>query len=229
MKSDRNRKRFLFVEGSSDKNITSEILDIYLPHWQIVSRRKKSKNPIKDPRIDIIDARGINNITSERLATAASDSNLHSLGIVIDADTNAQSRWDGICQTCKAVDELDHIPFPKQIPNQGFVEKIDNDKKFGIWVIPDNHSPGMTETLLSQLIPNDREDLWIHVQTSVSQAKQLGATFDDKHLDKAHIYTWLAWHHKPGAWLKTGERAVFNFDHPQVHAFVDWLKTLYDL
>ncbi|MBD2551861.1 hypothetical protein H6G51_01080 [Limnothrix sp. FACHB-708] len=225
MSSTSHRSRVLFVEGSSDKTIIKEILNIYLPHWKITRKRSGSSQP----QIDIQDLQGIKNITPDKIFNQLADPNVPALGIVIDADSSASDQWQEICQTCQSVEQLRSISFPNQIPENGFICSVSDDQKFGIWMMPDNRSPGMLETLLSQLIPNDREDLWTHLQNSVSQAKPLGATFDDKHLDKAHIYTWLAWHHKPGAWLKTGERAVFNFDHPQVHAFVDWLKTLYDL
>jgi len=225
MSSTSHRSRVLFVEGSSDKTIIKEILNIYLPHWKITRKRSGSSQP----QIDIQDLQGIRNITPDKIFNQLADPNVPALGIVIDADSSASDQWQEICQTCQSVEQLRSISFPSQIPENGFICSVSDDQKFGIWIMPDNRLPGMLETLLSQLIPNDREDLWTHLQNSVSQAKQLGATFDDKHLDKAHIYTWLAWHHKPGAWLKTGERAVFNFDHPQVHAFVDWLKTLYDL
>jgi len=225
MSSTSHRSRVLFVEGSSDKTIVKEILNTYLPHWQITRRRSRSSQS----QINIQDLQGIRNITPDKIFNQLADPNVPALGIVIDADSSASDQWQEICQTCQSVEQLRSISFPNQIPENGFICSVSDDQKFGIWMMPDNRSPGMLETLLSQLIPSDRENLWIHLQNSVSQAKQLGATFDDKHLDKAHIYTWLAWHHKPGAWLKTGERAVFNFDHPQVHAFVDWLKTLYDL
>jgi len=225
MSSTSHRSRVLFVEGSSDKTIIKEILNIYLPHWKITRKRSRSSQS----QINIQDLQGIRNITPDKIFNQLADPNVPALGIVIDADSSASDQWQEICQTCQSVEQLRSISFPNQIPENGFICSVSDDQKFGIWIMPDNRLPGMLETLLSQLIPNDREDLWTHLQNSVSQAKQLGATFDDKHLDKAHIYTWLAWHHKPGAWLKTGERAVFNFDHPQVHAFVDWLKTLYDL
>lgn len=225
MSSTSHRSRVLFVEGSSDKTIVKEILNTYLPHWQITRRRSGSSQS----QINIQDLQGIRNITPDKIFNQLADPNVPALGIVIDADSSASDQWQEICRTCQSVEQLRSISFPNQIPENGFICSVSDDQKFGIWMMPDNRSPGMLETLLSQLIPSDRENLWIHLQNSVSQAKQLGATFDDKHLDKAHIYTWLAWHHKPGAWLKTGERAVFNFDHPQVHAFVDWLKTLYDL
>ena len=225
MSSTSHQSRVLFVEGSSDKTIVKEILNTYLPHWQITRKRSGSSQP----QIDIQDLQGIKNITPDKIFNQLADPNVPALGIVIDADGSASDQWQEICQTCQSVEQLNSISFPNQIPGNGFICSVSDDQKFGIWMMPDNRSPGMLETLLSQLIPSDRENLWIHLQNSVSQAKQLGATFDDKHLDKAHIYTWLAWHHKPGAWLKTGERAVFNFDHPQVQAFVDWLKTLYDL
>ncbi|XGV86959.1 MAG: DUF3226 domain-containing protein [Limnothrix sp. BL-A-16] len=225
MSSASRKSRILFVEGSSDKTIVSEILNIYLPHWKITKKRSGSSQP----QIDIQDQQGISNITPDKIFNQLADPNVSALGVMVDADGSASDQWQEICRICQFVKQLNSISFPEQIPENGFVCSVTDNQKFGIWMMPDNRSPGMLETLLSCLIPSDRENLWIHLQASVDQAKRLGAPFSDHHLDKARIYTWLAWHHKPGAWIKTGERAVFNFDHPQIHAFVDWLKALYDL
>jgi len=225
MSSTSHQSRVLFVEGSSDKTIVKEILNTYLPHWKITRKRSGSSQP----QIDIQDLQGIKNITPDKIFNQLADPNVPALGIVIDADGSASDQWREICQTCQSVEQLNSISFPNQIPENGFICSVTDDQRFGIWMMPDNRSPGMLETLLSCLIPSDRENLWIHLQESVDQAKRLGAPFRDHHLDKARIYTWLAWHHKPGVWPDTAQRDVFNFDHPQVQAFVDWLKTLYDL
>jgi len=225
MSSIDRQSRVLLVEGSSDKTIFTEILNIYLPHWK-VSRRRSG---LSQEQINIQDLKGISNLTSDRIFDRLNQPNLSALGLVVDADSSLSDQWLDICQRCQIVEQLKTISFPEQIPENGFICSVTDNQKFGIWMMPDNRSPGMLETLLSQLIPSNRENLWIHLQDSVDQAKRLGAPFSNHHLDKARIYTWLAWHHKPGAWIKTGERAVFNFEHPQVQALVDWLKTLYDL
>ena len=89
---------------------------------------------------------------------------------------------------------------------------------------------GMLETFLTYMIPEDGATLWQFAQAVTSEAKGKGAVFTELHLDKANIYTWLAWQNPPGRQLHQAimER-ILHPNHPNAQRFVTWFKTLYGL
>lgn len=102
--------------------------------------------------------------------------------------------------------------------------------RFGIWIMPDNKMRGMLETFLTYMIPTDSATLWQFAQAVTNEAKGKGAVFTDPHLDKANIYTWLAWQNPPGRQLHQAimER-ILHPNHPNARRFVTWFKALYGL
>jgi ABC-type glycerol-3-phosphate transport system substrate-binding protein len=97
--------------------------------------------------------------------------------------------------------------------------------------MPDNQTQGMLETFLKYLVPDERQSLWEYAQEVTQEAKQKGARFKDPHhLDKANIYTWLAWQNPPGRQLHDAvKQKILNPNHPKAQDFVKWFKALYDL
>lgn len=89
---------------------------------------------------------------------------------------------------------------------------------------------GMLETFLTYMIPEDYKTLWQFAQTVTQEARNKGAMFTEAHLDKANIYTWLAWQSPPGRQLHQAimER-ILDPHHPNAQKFVSWFRTLYDL
>ncbi|MDJ0619196.1 MAG: hypothetical protein QNJ63_21055 [Calothrix sp. MO_192.B10] len=64
----------------------------------------------------------------------------------------------------------------------------------------------------------------------VTEAKSKGATFKEFHIDKANIYTCLAWQDSPGRQLHQAvKECILNPQHPQAQIFFNWFKNLYDL
>jgi hypothetical protein len=96
--------------------------------------------------------------------------------------------------------------------------------------MPDNKMRGMLETFLTYLIPIENEELWQFAQEVAQEVKNKGAVFTEPHLDKANIYTWLAWQDPPGRQLHQAimER-ILNPKHPNAQSFVTWFRNLYSL
>ncbi|BAY22113.1 hypothetical protein NIES2100_18760 [Calothrix sp. NIES-2100] len=205
----------LLVEGTDDLRVIPELIENNGIPWG-----KKNK-----PIVFIQDCGGYENINAELISTELQASGLTNLGIIIDADEDASARWTSIRNAC-----LQSIPtIPQQIPQTGLIIST-NGIKFGIWIMPDNLMRGMLETFLAYMIPDESEPLWQYAQEVVAEAKNRGALFIDPHVDKAHIYTWLAWQHPPGRQLHDAiKQRILNPIHPNAQIFVNWFKTLYDL
>ncbi|WP_335337837.1 DUF3226 domain-containing protein [Nostoc piscinale] len=67
-------------------------------------------------------------------------------------------------------------------------------------------------------------------QEVAQKAKNKGAPFKDSYIDKAKIYTWLAWQEEPGRQLHQAIKyKVLNSQHPNAQIFFTWFKNLYNL
>jgi hypothetical protein len=207
----------LLVEGKQDLRVIPELIEANGVAWG------NRRNPV----VLIRDLDGYENlINPEIIATELKASGLRALGIIIDADESPASRWSSIRNAC-----LKSIPtLPEVLPLKGLIHTTSEGIRFGIWMMPDNQMRGMLETFLSELLPEQQVELWQYAQETVQASKHKGAAFKDTHLDKANIYTWLAWQAPPGRQLHQAiMEKILDPRHPKSQAFVTWFKTLYTL
>jgi hypothetical protein len=148
------------------------------------------------------------------------------LGVMLDADTNAHGRYQSIQALCE--------PFfpalPANLPPDGLVAENLDQKRLGLWIMPDNVSEGNLETFLRFLVPNRLEPTWAHAVEAAKTAKRIGCEFRDSHIEKANLYTWLAWQDPPGQ--SPGEALTKKILDPNATggaAFVTWFRRLYQL
>jgi hypothetical protein len=209
--------KVLLVEGKQDVRVIPELIEANGVNW----------GTRKSPVVYIRDYDGYQNLVDpDVISTELQASGLSVLGIIIDADDNPLGRWQSVRSAClKSIFDI-----PETLPKEGLIHIASNGVKFGIWIMPDNKMRGMLETFLTYMIPIGNEALWQFAQEVVQEAKSKDAMFTDPHLDKANIYTWLAWQNPPGRQLHQAimER-ILNPNHPNAQKFVTWFKTLYDL
>jgi hypothetical protein len=148
----------------------------------------------------------------------------HRFGIVVDADDNPVKRWGEIRKITASLD----VSLPSQPSTEGdIVPGITPDRRFGVWMMPDNQTSGRLEDFLRTLIPAE-DKIWPHAQTSTEQAQALGAPFKPVHLGKAQFRTWLAWQEQPG--LPPGKaihRKLLSEDSPVALRFLGWFRRLF--
>ena len=207
----------LIVEGEQDKRVIPYLIEANGITW------KKGKEPV-----DIQPHGGDGFINPYMISTRLKETGLTHLGLILDADEDAAERWQSIRNACSQIESIP--PLPEQIPETGLIIKTLDDKKFGVWIMPDNQLKGMLETFLAYMIPSESEPLWQYAQEVVTEAKTKGAKFIDEHIDKAHIYSWLAWQNPPGRQLHNAiQEKILDPQHPKAQVFVKWFKDLYDL
>jgi hypothetical protein len=210
-------KNVLLVEGVQEVRVIPELIEANGIDWGT------KKNPI----VYIRDNVGYSNLSDpDLIATELQESGRSALGIVLDADEKPDDRWYSIRNAChKSVPDL-----PADLPENGLICDAPNGIKFGIWMMPDNKQSGMLETFLAYMIPNETEILWQFAQSSVEEAKTQGAKFTEFQIDKANIYTWLAWQNPPGRQLHQAVmEKILDPKHPRAQKFVTWFKELYGL
>lgn len=145
------------------------------------------------------------------------------LGVVLDADENVESRWQSIR------DKLQNYPYNlPAVPDPGgtIVDAVEDKPRLGFWLMPNNVDPGMLEDFCRQLAP---DDAIAFAEDCVTQAREKSfATFRDAHRSKAVVHTYLAWQDEPGKPLGQSITArVLRPETATAATFADWLRALY--
>lgn len=159
---------------------------------------------------------------------------LEILGIVIDADENAGNRWQAIRNRLA---EAGYIDLPKKPKKEGTIILGGGDDDLptvGIWLMPDNSTKGMLETLIGFLVTDRSPDsLWQYAEQATNHVcgnRKTFKSFSTTKLPKAVLHTWLAWQKKPGLAIGTAITASYlDTNHPVVDDFVIWIKRLFQL
>jgi len=215
----------LLVEGDTDKRVIPEFIEQNGIEWE---NNKKQPIVYIKPENGIDDLLNIDVIKSELNRTS-----LKNLGIILDADEKPKDRQEAINNICKSLKEDQRFLLSDNLTEDGLIFELKYGVKFGIWMMPDNQNQGMLETFLFYLITdNNPEDnpLWQYTKEVVKEAKQKGATYKDVHLDKAKIYTWLAWQNEPGRQLHQAiKEKILNPKHSLGQSFFRWFRQLYNL
>jgi hypothetical protein len=149
------------------------------------------------------------------------------LGVMLDADASPRGRYERVRQLCSPL----FPAFPAELSSSGLICQNDEDqKRFGLWIMPDNSSEGSLETFLKHLIPGESELLWKHAIESVSAARTIGAKCREAHSEKANLYTWLAWQDPPGQSPGTSlKRKILDPRSAGAEPFVKWFCELFSL
>lgn len=201
----------LIFEGPDDKHVVMNLLFNHEHEGEPLCDHFNEK--VKDGVDHLVDT-----LHEELGAT-----DLGRLGVILDADTDLGKQWarvtrvlDGYgCRNVPAVPSVD-----------GTIVETTDDKKIGIWVMPDNQSTGALEDFVGRLIA-EGDVLWPKAQTDVNSIPIENRRFKATYLSKAHVHTWLAWQEEPGTRMgETFKKKYLDPNHPQANVFVTWIKRL---
>ena len=152
-------------------------------------------------------------------------SSYEAIGLVLDADQpDISVRW----QQLQSLSELKPYGLPARPDPAGtIIDGPPDHPRLGIWLMPDNTSPGMLEDFLLHLAHPD--GIAAARDTVAGVRGQPWAPFRDVHHSKAVIHTWLAWQDEPGKPLGQSITSHALRPHtPIAISFTDWLKRLFN-
>lgn len=232
----KNNSKIFLVEGAKDKRVIPYLMEHNGIKWE------QKKEPVNIVILNSNQDRENESLNNEQtindITTFLKGSQLSALGLMLDNDYRPQDKWKSVKNICeKAIrkyyedqyPDLEIPQFPDQLENDGLIIDLENNIKFGIWMMPDNQTEGMLETFLSYLISADNNETWLYAQETAIEAKRKGASYKEFHQDKAKIYTWLAWQDEPGSQLHEAiNYKILDPQHPKGQAFVNWFKNLYN-
>jgi hypothetical protein len=203
-------KNTLLVEGRDDQFVLFSLFEYY---------------QIPDKSIDVRPQEGIDGVlqTLEAALAAGSPSNI--LGVLVDADSSPNNRWQAIKDR---LTKASYNNIPANLNSAGTIIMQPGKPTVGVWLMPNNTLPGMLENFVSSLIPDRENDpLWKLSENCVQEAIKLSLEIPQA---KAHIHTYLAWQKEPGSPL--GLSITKKYLDPgalPAHQFINWLRQLYNL
>jgi len=145
-------------------------------------------------------------------------------GLVVDANGNAQARWDSIRRT---LGEYEYAQVPERLsPGGMIVPGTAHRPLFGAWIMPDNGSPGALEDFAAALV-SQGDVLWVRAGEAIDAIPEHDRRFPAGRRSKAHMHTWLAWQEQPGSPMGQAiGKGDLDAQAPAAQQFVAWLRRL---
>lgn len=176
-----------------------------------------------DQRVRVKPSGGINQLLAD-LPTQLKESDLARLGVVVDADTDAQGWWDAL----RAVlFKFGYSHVPRKPSATGTIITDVDRPTVGIWIMPDNQHPGAVEHFARQLVAS-ADVLWPEAEATIRRVAMIDRRFAPVYEMKAIIHTWLAWQAEPGRPM--GQAITKRFLDPasaHANALYAWLRALF--
>lgn len=207
MPSPRQTPRLLWVEGKDDRAVTQSLCAVHnLP--------EVFKIQAKD---------GIDELLGT-FFTELRSPGAERFGLVVDANGDAQARWDSIRNT---LESEGYGGVPKQLAANGMiVPGTSHRPMFGAWIMPDNAATGAIEDFAARLV-SDGDALWSHATDAIDRIPETDRRFPPVRRAKAQIHTWLAWQESPGSPMGQAiTKGDLDARAPLAEAFVAWLRRL---
>ena len=148
------------------------------------------------------------------------------VGVVMDADADLGARWQSL-RDIFARAGYPNVP-NRPDPNGTILDEPSGTflPRAGVWLMPDNKTPGILEDFLRFLVPDRQSALFAHAERSVATVPE--RLFSENDAPKAVIHTWLAWQEEPGRPYGTAITARFlDSELPQARPLADWLGRLF--
>lgn len=152
------------------------------------------------------------------------------IGLVVDANDNGpDSRWAKIKSILSGYFSEETLKAIAPKP-EGIVVQEQGLPSVGIWIMPDNQSPGYLEHFVAGMIP-DGDKVWGFAEITVGQLeREEFCRFKAAKHQKALVHTWLAWQEEPGKPFGTAlESKYLDANAPAVEPFLKWMKRTFQL
>lgn len=145
------------------------------------------------------------------------------VGVLVDADDDHEARWGEVSSRI-AEGGIQTPPTPD--PAGTVINNEPPLPRVGIWIMPDNQSPGELEDFVIDMIPDD-DPVWPRSVNYINGIPRVERRFTDGKIDRSKLYAWLATRRNPphiGAAIGAGD---FDLRTERCQRFVAWLERLY--
>lgn len=206
----------LLVEGNDDFHVIHSLCkQFYVPVRNL-------ENP-SGGEFSVKDCKGINELLEQIPVLFKSSNPLTTIGIIVDADVNLNSRYASIKNILQDIG----FSLPEVIPTEGLIVTSEKNK-IGVWIMPNNNLNGMLEDFLSFLVP-DNDKLLPIIKTNLNEIENQNLNnYLPIHKSKAIIHSWLAIQEDPGTPLGQGiTKRYLTTDEETCSLLINWLNDLF--
>ena len=199
-----NNDRVLLVEGTDDEHVVRHLRHGHQPM----------------PKFSIQNKEGIENLLDDIGLEILAPSR-KAIGIIVDANDDLDARWHAVANRLR--DE--NIEVPTSPEPTGTI--IFSTPRIGLWLMPDNTSPGELENFVSEMIPDD-DPIWPRSQSYIDGIPESDRKFTEKKILRAKVHAWLATRRDPRP-MGTAIRARdLHIDGTLSTTFAKWLRQLFE-
>ena len=168
-----NNDRVLLVEGPNDKHVVRHLCN---RHQAIPEFCIRDKGGIER----LLEGIGLEILAPSRKA----------VGILVDVNDNLDARWNAVANRLQE----ESIEVPNSPELTGTI--IDSNPRVGIWLMPNNTSPGELENFVSEMIPDD-DPVWPLSEDYIDGIPEKARKFTEKKILRAKVHAWLATRENP--------------------------------
>jgi len=195
--------KLLLVEGPDDKHVVEHLRRRLASDLVFHCEDKGGSEPL-------LNAIDVEITTDGRVA----------LGILMDANDDLAARWQAIGHRLLG----ENVRLPLRPERGGTV--IDSDPRVGVWLMPDNATPGELENFVAELVPKD-DPIWPLAERYIDDIPNEHRQFSSGKELRAKLHAWLATRQEPrkmGAAIGTAE---LDAGGALAGQFADWLRTVF--
>ncbi len=196
-------ERALLVEGEDDKHVVLQLC-IRIGF---------------EPEFRIIAKNGIDNVLSG-IGPEIKAEGREAVGILVDANDDLGDRWAKLSERLRSTG----IEPPASPSPRGTI--IDGSPRVGVWLMPDNQSPGELEDFVQTMIPAG-DPVWPRSQRYIDEIPAEDRRFRQGKTLRAEVHAWLATREIPGRMGAAIEAEDLNIDVESCTEFVAWLQKLF--
>ncbi|MGD9888130.1 MAG: DUF3226 domain-containing protein [Halothiobacillaceae bacterium] len=144
------------------------------------------------------------------------------LAFVADADDNFSNQ---LLQVSQKLSEKDFLRQPHCNNGEIFTHKSGKLNSVGLWLMPNHQDTGAIEKLFIDACSEEQRSC-LNLALGVLAPHPCSNNLNDRWLDKAKIYTWLAWQEKPTFGYGDMYKRL-DAQHPWMAGLEQWLQEIY--
>lgn len=210
----------VLVEGNDDQHVVRNILRHHNISCEIAGRDRLGS----DNMVVVKLKEGFENLR-DTLDVELDEPDLERLAIIVDADTDLDSRWRSLRNRLIELGAQDMPDVPGSDGLVISVQRLTGLRTVGLWIMPDNTTSGILEHFIEFLVPAG-DTLLPRARACVDHIPEHECLFREP--QKAYIHTWLAWQAEPGRPL--GLAIIFRFldaNAPHAERLVAWIRRVF--
>ena len=143
------------------------------------------------------------------------------IGFQFDANSDPESRWIEVIESLAP-----QYSVPRSPPPNGTVLTAERMPDVGIWMMPNNGSPGELEDFVSEMVPSG-DAVWNLAEAYIAGLPGGARRHSDANRRKAVLHAWLATKRKPGRMATAIKDGDLKTGGELAQRYVAWLRRLF--